>query len=207
MYKRQALATVLATRPWEPRRLAFALFPAGMIGFGIVILKLGRWLARDDRAFMVSTIQRALGPAASPAPERENSDGKSVVRVTAGMLALFGLGNVLFATLDNRALNGMDAGVLFGWMGSHRFRLAATALGWLLIILALGVYRRSRLAWLAGFPILAAGSMFSIWSIVAVPQPLALPPVIKVLFALAGVLVTVYWGRWWHAQRRHFVAE
>jgi hypothetical protein len=89
---------------------------------------------------------------------------------------------------------------------SGAFRYIAAAEGALLLAIAVGVFIRSRIAWMAGFLIISGAWAYSVASLFLMDDKMGPPLAIKIVFMGFGLLVTVYWGKWWYAQRVHFVS-
>jgi hypothetical protein len=70
--------------------------------------------------------------------------------------------------------------------------------------LSIGIWRRRPWAWWGGFLLLGLSVC---WPLFAMPAhaELGLPTGIKVVFAVFSCLVVAIWGRWWYAQRMHFI--
>jgi hypothetical protein len=184
---------------------AFVFAPITMCGFGVGLVWFGKWLARNDAAWLADVVKRAIGatagssdgaqtiPAATASPVFA---GRSmVVIVTAGVLGLMAAMNLAVV------VSGMRSA---GWDPS--FRYAAAAEGALLLAIAVGVFMRSRIAWMAGFLMIASAWVYTVASLFLMNDKMGPPLAIKIVFAGFGLLVTAYWGRWWYAQRVHFVS-
>lgn len=78
--------------------------------------------------------------------------------------------------------------------------------GALLLAIAVGIFMRSRIAWMAGFLMIASAWAYSVASLFLTNAKMGPPLAMKIVFAGFGLLVTAYWGSWWYAQRVHFVS-
>jgi hypothetical protein len=184
---------------------AFVFAPIIMCGFGVGLVWFGKWLARNDAAWLADVVKRAIGASAG------NSDGAQtipaatappilagrsmVVIVTAGVLGLMGAMNLVVVVSGMRSAGRLPS-----------FRYVAAAEGALLLAIAVGVFMRSRIAWMAGFLMIASAWAYSVASLFLMNDKMGPPLAMKIVFAGFGLLVTAYWGRWWYAQRVHFVS-
>jgi hypothetical protein len=188
-----ALAALIgAYAPQGPHALLFRLQPFLMICFGFAIVAAGKWLARNDAAWLTRVISEALGDARAPVT-RADADASVggppvVLKVAAGFLLLSGLMSLAM---------GMSKITLLPPAWNEVFGLASIAL-------AAGVWNRMRWAWWGGFLVLGV-SPLAAWF--AVPPGIgAVVPkqLLSAMFLAFGGLITAVWGRWWYAQRRHF---
>jgi len=194
--------TAFGTAP-ESQTLAFVLGPIAMGAFGVGLVAFGKWLARNDTAWLTDVVQRAIAnsnpgaamPARSMAPDTASGGRATVVIVTAGVLAVMGAMN-LALSIAGSSLPLYSSGVP---------RYAVAGQGILLLAIALGIYLRLRMAWQAGFLLIAGAWGFSVANVFLMNDKMAPPLGIRIAFAAVGLLVAVVWGRWWNAQRTHFV--
>jgi hypothetical protein len=194
---------------------AFVFAPIIMCGFGVGLVWFGKWLARNDAAWLADVVKRALGATAG------SSDGAQafpaataptvfagrpvVVIVTAGVLGLMGAMNLAVVVSGMRSA-GRDPFQFASMYSSGAFKYVAAAEGALLLAIAVGIFMRSRIAWMAGFLMIASAWAYSVASLFLMNDKMGPPLAVKIVFAGFGLLVTAYWGRWWHAQRVHFVS-
>jgi hypothetical protein len=76
-------------------------------------------------------------------------------------------------------------------------------LGFVLLLLALAIWRRQPVGWWGGFAVLALG-FFAPLSAMHQQLPASMPIAIEVIFAVLALGISVTWGLWWYAQRKHF---
>jgi hypothetical protein len=197
-----ALAALIgAYAPQGPHALLFRLQPLLMICFGFAIVAAGKWLARNDAAWLTRVISEALGDARAPVT-RAGADASVggppvVLKVAAGFLVLSGLMSLATGFFGFFIATGMPQITLLPPAWYEVFGLASIAL-------SAGVWNRMRWAWWGGFLVLGV-SPLAAWFAVppgigAVVPKLAL----SAMFLAMGGLITAVWGRWWYAQRRHF---
>lgn len=188
------------SKPQGPKAIFFVLQPLLMIGAGIILVVAGKWFARNDTAWLSERISTALGaPQADALGTRDglmNIDADIVpmpLKVTAMLLAASGA-----------------MALVSGGAGSHLWPAAPPWGNWifvyaiLVIVLSIGVWRRRPWAWWSGFLLLglsACWSLFALWASTDVGPPMG----IKVIFAIFSCVVVGIWGRWWYAQRKHFL--
>jgi hypothetical protein len=195
--------------------LALVFGPITMCCFGVGLVWFGKWLARNDAAWLADVVKRAIGATA------DSSDGAPtipaatsppvlagrpmVVIVTAGVLGLMGVMNFVGVVSGMRSAS-RDSFQFASIYTSAAFRYAAAAEGALLLAIAVGIFMRSRIAWMAGFLMIASAWAYSVASLFLMNDKMGPPLAIKIAFAGFGLLVTAYWGRWWYAQRVHFAS-
>jgi hypothetical protein len=210
-----ALAALLAQTAPKSGSFAFAFGALIMCGFGVGLVCFGKWLARNDAAWLEDVVKRAIGASTgSSDPAQGISTSKPpaafagrplVVMVTAGVLALMGAMNLVMAMSGMHPL-GRDPSQFASMYSSGAFRYIAAAEGVLLLSIAVGVFMRSRTAWMAGFVMIATAWAYGTASLFLMGDKVGPPLAIKIVFMGFGLLVTAYWGRWWYAQRVHFVS-
>ena len=209
------LAAPFAQTPSRSASFAFVFAPIAMCGFGVGLVWFGKWLARNDAAWLADVVKRAIGttagssdgaqtiPAATAPPILA---GRSmVVIVTAGVLGLMGAMNLAVVVSGMRSA-GRDPFQFASMYSSGAFKYVAAAEGALLLAIAVGIFMRSRIAWMAGFLMIASAWAYSVASLFLMNDRMGPPLAMKIVFAGFGLLVTAYWGRWWYAQRVHFVS-
>ena len=179
--------------------LAFIFGPITMCGFGVGLVWFGKWLARNDAAWLADVVKRAIGATAG------SSDGAQTIPAATSPPVFAGRPMVVIVTAGALGLMGV-----MNFVGvvsvSAAFRYIAAAEGALLLAIAVGIFMRSRIAWMAGFLMIAIAWAYSVASLFLMNDELGPPLAMKIVFAGFGLLVTAYWGRWWYAQRVHFVS-
>jgi hypothetical protein len=183
------------------------LVPFLMLGGGVAMLAFGKWLARNDVAWLSEVIEGALKSAGTSgaAPVMTTVD-PTVVPITlkaaaiflavSGVMALFsGLIVPQLPTIPTSAGGAMP----FSPTGQWPFVYAATVL-----TLAMGVWRRQPWAWWGFFILLGAsacGSMYAMQAMGNVGPPWAM----RLVFGVMSAVVTLLWGCWWYGQRKYFI--
>ena len=179
--------------------LAFIFGPITMCGFGVGLVWFGKWLARNDAAWLADVVKRAIGATAG------SSDGAQTIPAATSPPVFAGRPMVVIVTAGALGLMGV-----MNFVGvvsvSAAFRYIAAAEGALLLAIAVGIFMRSRIAWMAGFLMIASAWAYSVASLFLMNDRMGPPLAMKIVFAGFGLLVTAYWGRWWYAQRVHFVS-
>jgi hypothetical protein len=196
--------TSFGTAP-ASQTFALVIGPIAMGAFGVGLVAFGKWLARNDTAWLKEVVQGAIGndsvpgvanPAGPRVPGAAFGGRATVVIVTAGVLAAMGAMN-LAVSIAGSSLPLYSSGVL---------RYAVAGQGILLLAIALGIYLRLRVAWQAGFVLIAGAWVFSVANVFLMNDKMAPPLGVRIAFAGIGLLIAIVWGRWWNAQRIHFVS-
>lgn len=181
------------------------LVPFVMLGGGLAMVAFGKWLARNDMAWLSGVIEAALSsPGAAAARGATAAVDPAAVPMTLKGAAIF--------------LAASGAMALFsGWImpqlppipGSPSARAPFPPMGhWplvyatLVIGLSIGVWRRRPWAWWCVFVLLGASACWSIYAMQVYSQP---PVGIWMVFAVMSCVVLTLWGRWWYGQREHFI--
>jgi hypothetical protein len=192
----------------SPTPVPAALVPLGMIAGGVAMLVFAKWLARNDVGWLSEVIQGALGPPRAPGAARHSTTGvdPAAVPMTLKAAAIFLAASAVMA-------------VFSGWI-VPRLPTVATPAGaappfqptglWALVYstavlaLALGVWRRQPWAWRGFFILLGVSTCWSLYAMQAIGD-VGLPLPMRIGFGVMCCAVVVFWGRWWHGQRRHFI--
>jgi hypothetical protein len=196
-------------KPQAPKAALFLLQPFLMIGGGIALVAAGKWFARNDAAWLSEVIATALGtPRDGTSVNRDalmNVDADTVpmsLKVAAIFLAASGAMALVVGVVGPH---------LWPSMGQAGESTASPQLGnWnfvyaiLVIALSIGIWGRRPWAWWCGFPLLGLSVC---WSLFAMSVRVdAGPPIgMKVIFAIFSCVIVGTWGRWWYAQRKHFL--
>jgi hypothetical protein len=184
-----------------------AFQPFLMLGFGIALVAMGKWFARNDVAWLSSVIQRALGDsrksgAADGLAKVDAGAGPTTLKVVSIVLAVSGAMALLAHFLPGRLADGNRGSGRALPMPAFGDWNDAIAAG--LLILALGIWMRRPWAWWAGFPVIATSLVNAL---VAMHRQAGIgPPIaVQVIFGVLGLGVSGVWGLWWYAQRKHFL--
>jgi hypothetical protein len=175
--------------------------PFLMLVAGLGMVALGKWFARNDIAWLSGVIGQALGVPGVRAQTGEDTqiDPAAVPMVLKGV-ALFLAASGVMALFANSVQPKMrDAPAVVLQMGHWNIIYAVMA-----FVLAMGVWRRRPWAWWGGFVLLCTSTVTSLLAMPIDTQP-ELPPFMRVVFGVFAVIVVAIWGRWWYAQRRHFL--
>jgi hypothetical protein len=196
--------------PEGPQATVFMWQPFLMTGGGIALVAAGKWFGRNDAAWLSGVIARALGTPRDGGSVAQalvtNVDADAVpmtLKVAAIVLGASGAMALIVGFTGPHVWPSMQpaasdapAGLQLGnWNFVYAF---------VVLSLALGIWRRNPWAWWGGFVLLGL-SLY--WSLVAMPTDIhGGPPMgIKVIFAAFSCVVVAVWGRWWYAQRKHFL--
>lgn len=186
----------------------FLLQPFLMVGFGVVLVAVGKWFARNDVAWLSSVIEGALGepkkgaPAAMPPANADPDAVPTTLKVVSVVMAVSGALQLVGRFLPGHVANG-DGGP---WpaIPMSPFGNWTVALGTGLLILAVGIWQRRPWAWWAGFLVLGLSwlsFLFALQSQVGIGPPIAF----QIIFGAIAFVITGIWGWWWYAQRKHFL--
>jgi hypothetical protein len=187
--------------------LFLAFQPFLMVGFGIALVVAGKWFARNDVAWLSNVIERALRDAGTSgaAEALANADASAVPTtlkivsiVLAGSGAMALLGHFLPGPLAD-GFRGPGRALPMPAFGDWNDAIAAG-----LLILALGIWLRRQWAWWAGFLVIGSSLVNALVAMhrqVGIGPPIAL----QVIFGVLAFGVSVIWGLWWYAQRKHFL--
>lgn len=194
-----------------------AVLPAlGMFAAGIALVGLGKWFARNDVAWLSNVIQEALGAPAtalaslSPAPATSPSTVTAapvVLRITALVLifvAVMSVWSAVSGISSWHASPGEKPAVTY--FSSPSLRLSIGAFGVAIGALAVGVYRRRMWAWWGTLALIVASGLTAVPHVFTDSNFPGSTP-IRVIFGIASLAVTFYWGWWWYAQRIHFISD
>lgn len=190
----------------QPDPWPFSLIGIGMFVFGVALLAFGKWLSRNDIAWLSAVIQGALAvpehepqDASAAVPLAESNGPPLVLRIVALLLLVLGALSIWQAASSwPTAPRDISAAPLSWWKGG----VAGFFGGWLLI-LALGVYRRQLWAWRQALVLMALEGVLAVF--VANERDHGLAN--QVVSSVMSLLVIFIWGWWWYAQRVHFVSD
>jgi hypothetical protein len=191
----------------NPVPLFLAFQPFLMLGFGIALIAVGKWFARNDVAWLSSVIEGALGEAGKSGATNALASADSaavpptlkvvsIVLAASGAMALLGHFLPGHLAYGNRGPGRTLPMLAFGDWND------AIAAG--LLLLALGIWLRRPWAWRAGFLVMGtsmANALVAMHRQIGIGPPIA----IQVIFGVLAIGVGVIWGLWWHAQRKYFL--
>jgi hypothetical protein len=183
----------------------FILFqPLLMVGGGVLLVAFGKWLSRNDVAWLSSVIGRALGNAvegSSVTAQRDEATVPTPLKAASLVLAASGVMQFVARFLPRTAPTGQaDPRAVFalpmfdGWQD---------LLGFALLLVALAIWRRRPVGWWGGFAVLGIGFVGPL-SAMYQQFPTSPPIVIEIIFTAVALGISVTWGLWWYAQRKHF---
>jgi hypothetical protein len=184
--------------------VGIAISPLFMLAAGLGLVRLGKWFARNDVAWLSAVIGQALGVSGAAMPREPAIDSAKVPLVLKGVAVFLAASSAMAVFMDflgPKVLPSQMAGSagLALQPGPWHVLYGVSALG-----LAVGIWRRRPWAWWGGFVVLGVSIIISLLTMPLNAQP-ALPPVFRVIFSIFGLVVIGVWGRWWYAQRKHFL--
>ncbi|TCV93157.1 hypothetical protein EC912_10517 [Luteibacter rhizovicinus] len=185
----------------------------GMLAFGIALMWFGAWLSRNDPVWLGDLIGKALGAEKSSVTTtsgqvlaaKASADGASrFIRLATAGLSFTGLLVCASAITGILSYQGGTRGEIITHYTDVRLRFMAGVYGVFLLAMAFGVYRRSLFAWRMGFVVFASAAAFQPFFLLTMGgfggewTPVA-------IMGFFSVVVLFVWGRWWYAQREHFL--
>jgi hypothetical protein len=184
------------------------LVPLGMIAAGVAMLVFAKWLARNDVAWLSGVIEGALRPPRAPGAARHSPTGldPAVVPVTLKAAAIFLAASAAIALFSGWIMPRLpavpaSAGAAPPFQPTGPWSLVyATAV----LALALGIWRRQPWAWRGFFILLGVSTCWSLYAMREIGE-VGLPLAMRIVFGVMCCVVVVFWGRWWHGQRKHFI--
>jgi hypothetical protein len=187
-----------------PPFLAFQ--PFLMLGFGIALVAGGKWFARNDVAWLSNVIGRALGDdgksgTTDPLANADSDAVPTTLKVVSIVLAVSGAMALLAHFLPGHLAYGNRGPGRALPMPAFGDWNDAVAAG--LLVLSVGIWLRRPWAWWAGFLVIGVslvGPLTTMHRQVGIGPPIAF----QVLFGVFAIGISVIWGLWWHAQRKHF---
>ena len=210
------IASALALIDTHDGRWQLALGALGMFGAGVALIAFCKWLARNDVAWLSNIIHTALGApvvvqesglsAGVASSAYSTSSVPTVLRVTALVLLFMGVMGVCSAISGVSSWHASSGYATITHYSSWPLRLAIGAYALWTLGLAFGVYRRKQWAWRLGLLFFGAAGLTSILQAFAAPQ-FPDSAIVRAVFCVLSLAVTLYWGWWWYAQRTHFSSE
>lgn len=187
----------------------------GMLLFGVLLVRFGAWLSRNDPAWLSEVIRRALNSPdavsdlAGPSPVRNHIFSPGSIPVTTKVAIVLALLAVMVSVSAVTGVQSYRAGP-GGAVVTHYDDMTSRYLSGLfsvsLLGLAYGIYRRRMLAWRLVFVIIG-GAWVSQLVVFFVGGTQPVPTLVLALFGAVSVLIMIVWGRWWYAQRVHFLEQ
>ncbi|MBS2020919.1 MAG: hypothetical protein JST92_00800 [Deltaproteobacteria bacterium] len=169
------------------------------VGFCLSIAALGKWVARNDIPWLTQQMNAALGvpaqgDAASPLPAEAPSP--LVPRVAAAFFAFFAIQGLVAI-----ARHRVGPAVAPFSEGAWRSYVVISSITF--VCLAGGLVLRKVWAWRLFFAVAVASASVTLAALWLEPEA---PLPVKVFMTVGAAVVSLFWLRWWHAQRIHFTA-
>jgi hypothetical protein len=206
-----AVAGSVATAA-SPKAALFPLAAIGMMGFGVGLTALGRWLSRNDAAWLTHVMRTALRTPSDTSASSQSAGlagntaaGKTPVFIhtMTGLFVLLGLLGAVSAITGIQTYRGGPGGFVVTPYANETLRMVVGAGSIAMFGVAYGIHRRMLFAWWWGFVLLAANMACSIVGLLT-RTDLGGVRVPALVFGGFSVVIGVFWGRWWYAQRSHF---
>jgi hypothetical protein len=205
------VGTLAAMR--DSKAAAVPFFTLIMVLFAFGLLRFGAWLSRNDPAWLSAVIRNALDATAATqvthtaTPGTQHSlqkQGRSnLILVASAVMLLVGAMSLVSAVTGIQSYQGNAEGSVVTHFHDVRERYMVASFAVLALVLSFGIFRRSMLAWRLGFVMLAGGWVLQMWSLLS-RGDLGKATIPAIVFGAVGAIITVFWGRWWYAQRVHF---
>jgi hypothetical protein len=180
-----------------------------MVGAGVALVAVGKWFARNDVAWLSTVIEGALGEARTLSATPEilgNIDSAAVptpLKIASIVLAMSGVMQLLIRIFPSQLGRGAAASDFAVTMQPFAHWNEALAAG--LLLLAVGVWQRRPWAWWGGFLLLGLSVLGPVSALRTIVRPNGVPVIIQIVFGGFLLVVLATWGRWWYAQRKHFL--
>jgi hypothetical protein len=183
------------------------LGPFVMLGAGVAMVAFGKWLARNDVAWLSEAIENALeSPGAVAARGMTTPIDPAAVPLTLKWAAIFLAASAAMPLLSGLAMPHLpaiptQAGATPPFPPLGRWPLVYAALA---LVLSLGVWGRRPWAWWGFFVLLGGSAFWTMYAMQAIGN-IGPPPAMRAVFAVMSCAAVALWGRWWYEQRRHFI--
>jgi hypothetical protein len=181
--------------------------PLVMVGGGVAMVAFGKWLARNDVAWLSKLIEGALRSPGVPgaAPVATTSEDTEAVPMTLKAAAIFLAASGGMALISGLIVPQLPSVPISTGAAPPLPRLGHWPLVYAAIVLALalGVWRRRPWAWWGFFVLLAASACWTVYAMQASTN-FGPPLGVGIIFAVMCCAVMVLWSRWWYGQRKHF---
>jgi hypothetical protein len=173
-----------------------------MASAGLALVTFGKWLSRNDPAWISGVIEGALSAERAPTPPQRSADSSRMRLIGVVCLVLAVLSWLpLFTAGGSPAVQGSATGP------SHLPSALSAIDGAVLAFIAYGAFRRELFAWRLGFIFLCLAWLQATLQPIRDRAQFKFPMWGEIAFILASILVTVMWGWWWYAQREYWQPE
>lgn len=170
--------------------------PLGMMALGTGLVAIGQHLSRGEKEKILSALSGIQNSNPLQSGGITTTPGKGM-KIVASILALLGVGNLVgFITAIAKA----------GFTGAL---LADLIPGLLAFLVAWGILKRKRYAWVLGFVLIVISAVsFPVRVIQTTPTQSGTDHFVLLAFSTLGALaVAIYWAVLWRAQRDYFHAK
>jgi len=190
--------------------VTFALAPMGMLVFGVALVWVGKWFARNDIEWLSAVISKALRRSDHIDQIREQSANRKrpmVLNVVAAFLFISAIMSIVMALGDiNSAQTSRNGLMIVRGLPESYLKGLGLGYGVLMLALAYGVFKRQLFAWRTGLVLIAFGWGYSVIDMFMRGGEENMPPQeFKYIMVIFSTLVVLFWLKWWHAQRIHFL--
>lgn len=178
------------------RRSHDLMFGAIMLAAALALFGFGRWLSRNDPAWLSQVIQNALSA--------EKSDSPAIRRGRFERTQIIGAVCLVVALLCWTPF--VDHGKVIHVAGPYPALMRAmTAInGAILLFIGYGAFRKQLFAWRLGLAFIALMWLESVLPLRWDQNFSSTPLVIRIVFIIGLLIVTFMWGWWLYAQREYW---
>jgi hypothetical protein len=167
---------------------------------GLALVTFGKWLSRNDPAWISGVIEGALSAENAPTLSLRSADS-SRTRLIGAICLLLAVLSWLPLFTSGPTVSGSAAG------SSHLPSTFSAIDGAVLLFIAYGAFRRELFAWRLGFAFLCLAWLQSALEPLRERAQSKLPMWGEIAFLFASLVITAMWGWWWYAQREHWQPE
>jgi hypothetical protein len=168
---------------------------------GLALVTLGKWLSRNDPAWISGVIAGALSAEKAPTPPLRSADSSRTRVIGALCLLLAVLSWLPLFTSGSPTVPGSAAG------SSHLPSALSAIDGLVLLFIAYGAFRRELFAWRLGFAFLCLAWLQGALEPLRQRAQFKFPEWGEIVFLVGSLVVTAMWGWWWYAQRECWQPE
>lgn len=167
----------------------------GMMALGTGLVAFGQYICRGEREKILSALG-AIQNGNSEHLTETKSPGRGM-KIVAAALAIGGIANLaggIIALVKGGPARSVTTDFIFAF---------------LILLIAWGVVKKRRYAWILGFVVILASAIGFVWDVShSAPVQSGNDRVVVLVFSWVGAsLVAIYWSVLWYGQRRYFDAE
>ncbi|MDB6095121.1 MAG: hypothetical protein JWM32_2683 [Verrucomicrobia bacterium] len=167
----------------------------GMMAFGTGAAALGQYLSRGEKEKILSALS-GVHSSSTLQPDGTTQIPGRGMKIVAVVLVIFGVGN-LIGSIAALGKGGITVTVASEFSS-----------GMLALLVAWGILKKKRYAWILGFVLIATAAIYFPVSVFrSLPAQNGTDQIVLLMFGTLGALaVAIYWAVLWRAQRSYFYA-